>query len=728
MTNDALLAEARSVVCLVEPGDKKAMLTEHAEIATSDRGVTENRDHFFCCVDTARTTGSKLCVSNRRVATRANFHDADIIEVAGAGDRTMPRAWNNDQPLQVGGRAQKEVHKCTEFIRSKTYLIQQSLRHGDVVVCCWNGRSRSPTVVAAWLIEYRGLSLACAKAFMEDAFQIQRPRLSKTAGSSVPNLSKFDLSLAELIPAMHLQDNVTEHDVTEQQGNEIDTDDEVPASDVGSPSSDQSGATQMYTPNSVALNGASHEMMYGPSSAAPTVSRERDSGRTDANSDDIEVQVQGVPALDDNEPEGSSASESPVAAVAPVAPAPSTAPSAQRRVRKSTITTVEQNVDVCDWIPGNVRTPPPLGAHRGQFDYIPHDAQVSQSTRDGVDPGSKNIADAMKLINDVTAQCIRDWNTRSVGENEQVVRALLDGMTTILQQFKHDDDLNGMTVNSETRFETRSNYHFTLLQGILAKSVIDERETCELIAWMCHRGAGSAQPLHKYIGRHKPNETVAWTRALLARLFAGTSTPTQCDGGVEVWIRSVTYGLQRTLFEFPHLPPMYGVPDSQIKSEDDDQADMWVDLWAMGLLSTSDIDNVIARWTAIRAGKTKTVHSFLSNRKDIVEQGKRAINKVKTFPTCVDAGAAAGLCKDTTGATLPVYGPGSVLSAAMILAGYKKVFVDENEYLKPPPLKLIVGGWCSENELKGQIQSEAACRCSRRRSSTATTQGSRGVQ
>ena len=63
---------------------------------------------------------------------------------------------------------------------------------------------------------------------------------------------------------MHLQDNVTEHDVTEQQGNEIDTDDEVPASDVGSPSSDQSGATQMYTPNSVALNGASHEMMYGP--------------------------------------------------------------------------------------------------------------------------------------------------------------------------------------------------------------------------------------------------------------------------------------------------------------------------------------------------------------------------------------------------------------------------------------------------------------------------------
>jgi hypothetical protein len=264
MTNDALLAEARSVVCLVEPGDKKAMLTEHAEIATSDRGVTENRDHFFCCVDTARTTGSKLCVSNRRVATRANFQDADIIEVAGAGDRTMPRAWNNDQPLQVGGRAQKEVHKCTEFIRSKTYLIQQSLRHGDVVVCCWNGRSRSPTVVAAWLIEYRGLSLACAKAFMEDAFQIQRPRLSKTAGSSVPNLSKFDLSLAELIPAMHLQDNVTEHDVTEQQGNEIDTDDEVPASDVGSPSSDQSGATQMYTPNSVALNGASHEMMYGP--------------------------------------------------------------------------------------------------------------------------------------------------------------------------------------------------------------------------------------------------------------------------------------------------------------------------------------------------------------------------------------------------------------------------------------------------------------------------------
>ena len=151
----------------------------------------------------------------------------------------------------------------------------------------------------------------------------------------------------------------------------------------------------------------------------------------------------------------------------------------------------------------------------------------------------------MKLINDVTAQCIRDWNTRSVGENEQVVRALLDGMTTILQQFKHDDDLNGMTVNSETRFETRSNYHFTLLQGILAKSVIDERETCELIAWMCHRGAGSAQPLHKYIGRHKPNETVAWTRALLARLFAGTSQPTQCDGGVEVWIRSVTCSCTR---------------------------------------------------------------------------------------------------------------------------------------------------------------------------------------
>ena len=48
----------------------------------------------------------------------------------------------------------------------------------------------------------------------------------------------------------------------------------------------------------------------------------------------------------------------------------------------------------------------------------------------------------------------------------------------------------------------------------------------------------------------------------------------------------------------------------------------------------------------------------------------------------------------------------------MILAGYKKVFVDENEYLKPPPLKLIVGGWCSENELKDQIEAQAVCRCS----------------
>ena len=62
-------------------------------------------------------------------------------------------------------------------------------RTGSVVVHCKNGRSRSPTVILAFFI-LRGIPRTHAIAFLEQAFQTQRPTIAFRS-AAFPNFAKW---------------------------------------------------------------------------------------------------------------------------------------------------------------------------------------------------------------------------------------------------------------------------------------------------------------------------------------------------------------------------------------------------------------------------------------------------------------------------------------------------------------------------------------------------------
>eukprot|EP00943_MAST-04B_sp_MAST-4B-sp1_P009364 g9364.t1 len=70
------------------------------------------------------------------------------------------------------------------------YIHLQLLEHNTFVLCCKNGRSRSPNVVLAFLMLFRGMTYSMATSWLTALFKIQRPYIA--AKSAVfPNFSKY---------------------------------------------------------------------------------------------------------------------------------------------------------------------------------------------------------------------------------------------------------------------------------------------------------------------------------------------------------------------------------------------------------------------------------------------------------------------------------------------------------------------------------------------------------
>ena len=82
-------------------------------------------------------------------------------------------------------------HDAVAFVQHAS-SIASSLQNGKkAVVFCKNGRSRSPCVVAAFYIIFRGLSLLEIKTWFNEVYPRQRP-ITAAVSSAFPNIDKFE--------------------------------------------------------------------------------------------------------------------------------------------------------------------------------------------------------------------------------------------------------------------------------------------------------------------------------------------------------------------------------------------------------------------------------------------------------------------------------------------------------------------------------------------------------
>lgn len=96
----------------------------------------------------------------------------------------------------------REMQKVAAAFVQYASVIVHALETGkDAVVYCKNGRSRSPSVVAAFFILYRGVPLAELKQWFQEAYPAQRPETARVS-STFPNLERFEQVLHLLVKCL----------------------------------------------------------------------------------------------------------------------------------------------------------------------------------------------------------------------------------------------------------------------------------------------------------------------------------------------------------------------------------------------------------------------------------------------------------------------------------------------------------------------------------------------
>ena len=92
-------------------------------------------------------------------------------------------------PGEINGQADKHK-KFAAYIEGK-------LQTGNVVVHCCNSRSRTPAVVAVWLMVHRGFSLQTATRMLTELFEDQRPSIVSRS-VDCPNFVRFEPMLKRI--------------------------------------------------------------------------------------------------------------------------------------------------------------------------------------------------------------------------------------------------------------------------------------------------------------------------------------------------------------------------------------------------------------------------------------------------------------------------------------------------------------------------------------------------
>ena len=92
----------------------------------------------------------------------------------------------------------REVKKVTELFVQCATAIADILESGkDALIYCKNGRSRSPAVVVAFFIIFRGYELDAIKGWFNEAYPSQRPETARVS-TNFPNFDKYEQVMALL--------------------------------------------------------------------------------------------------------------------------------------------------------------------------------------------------------------------------------------------------------------------------------------------------------------------------------------------------------------------------------------------------------------------------------------------------------------------------------------------------------------------------------------------------
>jgi hypothetical protein len=184
-TRCSAASRVSAMVALSDAERVRLLLPNRKRVQRSIRAPNEPEEQYFAM----RLTNGNILFNMSRRNAQAGLVEANIIDVGSDG----PKTWKLDEMLVVG----PDVARVTRYLRERAGRLNAALqRPKGTLVTCFNGRSRSPTVICAWLMIYCHEELEDARNILLATFAAQRQELvRRSAHHGAPNFEKFRLAL-----------------------------------------------------------------------------------------------------------------------------------------------------------------------------------------------------------------------------------------------------------------------------------------------------------------------------------------------------------------------------------------------------------------------------------------------------------------------------------------------------------------------------------------------------
>ena len=125
---------------------------------------------------------------------RSEFNlDSSCSNVLNVAERCIPCLANDVKSILKSDayvHNQNIKNAVKTFTDYALYIHLQLLEHNTFVLCCKNGRSRSPNIVLAFLMLFRGMAYSMATSWLTALFKTQRPYIAAKS-AMFPNFTKY---------------------------------------------------------------------------------------------------------------------------------------------------------------------------------------------------------------------------------------------------------------------------------------------------------------------------------------------------------------------------------------------------------------------------------------------------------------------------------------------------------------------------------------------------------
>ncbi|KAJ4834374.1 Dual specificity protein phosphatase 1 [Turnera subulata] len=141
-------------------------------------------DNVPCKIEEGLYLGSIGAANNKNLLKRMNV--THILTVASS----LPPSYPNDFVYKVIAVADREETNLKQYFDECCNFIDEAKRRGGVLVHCFVGRSRSVTIIVAYLMKTHGMTLTQALAHVKS----KRPQASPNSGF-ISQLQQLENSL-----------------------------------------------------------------------------------------------------------------------------------------------------------------------------------------------------------------------------------------------------------------------------------------------------------------------------------------------------------------------------------------------------------------------------------------------------------------------------------------------------------------------------------------------------